>query len=122
MLILWTMYFINWRVAPKDPEINMKQLVAFIRKEFYHVFRDQRTLLILFGLPVVQIILFGFALNNEVKNIGITVLDNAHDIHSLQIIDRIATSSYFLVKEPVLNYADIEEKFKESSIKAALVF
>ena len=60
----------------------MKQLIAFIRKEFYHVFRDKRTLLILFGLPVVQIVLFGFALSSEVKNIGITILDNAHDNNS----------------------------------------
>jgi ABC-2 type transport system permease protein len=100
----------------------MKQLLAFIRKEFYHVFRDKRTLLILFGLPVVQIVLFGFALSSEVKNIGITVLDNAHDINSEQIINRIKTSSYFLVKEPVTHYADIEEKFKEGVIKCALVF
>src|SRR4051812_24823148 len=100
----------------------MKQLIAFIRKEFYHVFRDKRTLLILFGLPVVQIILFGFALNSEVKNIEITVLDNARDINSQQIIHRVETSSYFLMKEPVLNYASIEEKFKESSIKCALIF
>ena len=55
----------------------MKQLLAFIRKEFYHVFRDKRTLLILFGLPVIQILLFGFALSSEVKNIGIAIKDNA---------------------------------------------
>src|SRR4051812_36615721 len=100
----------------------MKQLLAFIKKEFYHVFRDKRTLLILFGLPVVQIVLFGFALSSEVKNIGITVLDNARDATSEQIVDRIKTSSYFLVKEPVLNYADIEEKFREGNIKCALIF
>ena len=100
----------------------MKQLLAFIRKEFYHVFRDKRTLLILFALPVVQIVLFGYALSNEVKNIGITILDNAHDNNSEQIVDRIKTSSYFLVREPVSNYADIEDRFKEGSIKCALLF
>src|SRR5436189_1441346 len=100
----------------------MKQLFAFIRKEFYHVFRDRRTLLILFGLPVVQIILFGFALNSEVKNIGITVLDLAHDHTSGEVINRIKASSYFQFKEPVLNYADIEEGFKEGNIKCALIF
>jgi ABC-2 type transport system permease protein len=100
----------------------MKQLFAFIRKEFYHVFRDRRTLLILFGLPVVQIILFGFALNNEVKNISITVLDKAHDNNSEQIINRIKASSYFRFQNPVLNYAEIEEQFKEGNIKCALVF
>src|SRR5436190_9477755 len=100
----------------------MKQLLAFIRKEFYHVFRDKRTLLILFGLPVVQIILFGFALNSEVKNINISVLDNAHDNNSGQIINRIKASSYFRFQEPVLNYGDIEERFKEGTIKCALIF
>ena len=100
----------------------MKQLLAFIRKEFYHVFRDKRTLLILFGLPVTQIVLFGFALSSEVKNIGIAVFDNAKDATSEQIVDRIKTSSYFLVKDPLLNYDEIEQKFKGGTIKCALVF
>jgi ABC-2 type transport system permease protein len=100
----------------------MKQLLAFIRKEFYHVFRDKRTLLILFALPVVQIVLFGYALSSEVKNIGITILDNAHDHHTEEIVNRIKTSSYFLVRDPVLHYADIEQKFKEGSIKCAVLF
>src|SRR5579862_851753 len=100
----------------------MKQLLAFIRKEFYHVFRDKKTLLILFGLPVVQIILFGFALSSEVKNIGITILDNAHDNNTEQIVNRIKTSSYFILKDPVQNYRDIEERFKEGSIKCAVIF
>ncbi len=100
----------------------MRQWLAFIRKEFYHVFRDRRTLLILFGLPVVQIVLFGFALSSEVKNIGITVLDNAHDLASEQITDRIGTSAYFLVRTPVRSYAEIEERFRDGSIKCALLF
>ena len=100
----------------------MRQWVAFIRKEFYHVFRDRRTLLILFGLPVVQIVLFGFALSSEVKNIGIAMLDNAHDHASEQVTDRIMTSSYFLVRPPVRSYAEIEERFRDGSIKCALLF
>ena len=100
----------------------MKQFIAFIQKEFYHVFRDKRTLLILFGLPVVQIVLFGFALSSEVKNIGITILDNAHDNNSQQIINRVRASSYFLFRDPVSSYSDIEEQFKEGHIKCALIF
>lgn len=97
------------------------QLLAFIKKEFYHVFRDRRTLLILFGLPVVQIILFGFALSSEVKNIGIAVQDNAGDIQSQQIISRLNASSYFLMKEPIYNYNEVEKRFKQGSIKCALI-
>lgn len=100
----------------------MKQLFAFIQKEFYHVFRDKRTLLILFGLPIVQITLFGFALSSEVKNIGITVLDNARDVQSEQIINKIQSSSYFKVKKPALNYKDIENSFRKGEIKCAILF
>ncbi len=100
----------------------MKQLFAFIRKEFYHVFRDKRTLLILFGLPIVQIVLFGFALSSEVKNIGIAVLDNAHDVQSQQIITKLQSSSYFHIKRPAKNYKDIEHRFKTGEIKCALLF
>ena len=100
----------------------MKRLGAFIRKEFYHVFRDRRTLLILFGLPIVQIVLFGFALSSEVKNIGVTIQDNAKDVHSQEIINRIRTSSYFSVKASVVNYKDIEERFKDGSVKCAIIF
>src|SRR6185436_13702265 len=60
--------------------------------------------------------------SSEVKNIGITVLDNAQDNNSEQIVNRIKSSSYFQVKEPVTNYAEIEEQFKEGNIKCALLF
>ncbi|TZF99201.1 ABC transporter permease (plasmid) [Chryseobacterium panacisoli] len=100
----------------------MKQLLAFIRKEFYHVFRDRRTLLILFGLPIVQIVLFGFALSSEVKNIGIAIQDNSGDVNSEQIIAKIQSSTYFKVEKPVFNYKDIENRFKEGTIKCVVIF
>ncbi len=86
------------------------------------MFRDKRTLLILFGLPIVQIVLFGFAMSSEVKNIGIAVLDNAGDVQSQQIITKIQSSPYFQVKRPALNYGDIEQRFKEGEIKCAILF
>ena len=100
----------------------MKQLIAFIRKEFYHVFRDRRTLLILFGIPIAQIVLFGQALSSEVKNISIAVLDEAHNVYTQQIQTQLASSTYFKVKDPLLNYSDIESYFREGTLKAALVF
>ena len=100
----------------------MKQLIAFIRKEFYHVFRDRRTLLILFGIPIAQILLFGQALSSEVKNISIAVLDEAHNTYTQQIQTQVAASPYFKVKEPLLNYDEIETQFKRGTLKAALLF
>ena len=104
------------------PSLDMKQLIAFIRKEFYHVFRDRRTLLILFGIPIAQIILFGQALSSEVKNIGIAVLDEANNTYSQEITHRLQASPYFKLKEPLLRYDQVEDQFKRGSIKAALIF
>ena len=104
------------------PPINMKQLIAFIRKEFYHVFRDRRTLLILFGIPIAQIILFGQALSSEVKNIGITVLDEANNTYSQEITHRLQASPYFKLKDPLFRYDQVEDQFKRGTIKAALIF
>jgi ABC-2 type transport system permease protein len=100
----------------------MKQLLVFIRKEFYHVFRDRRTLLIMFGLPVVQIVLFGYALTSEVKNAHIAIVDNAKDVSSQQIIVKIQASSYFTAERSLMGYGDIEKEFKKGVIKCALVF
>ena len=104
------------------PPINMKQLIAFIRKEFYHVFRDRRTLLILFGIPIAQIILFGQALSSEVKNIGIAVLDEANNTYSQEITHRLQASPYFKLKDPLYHYNQVEDQFKSGTIKAALIF
>ena len=104
------------------PSINMKQLIAFIRKEFYHVFRDRRTLLILFGIPIAQIILFGQALSSEVKNIGIAVLDEANNTYSQEITHRLQASPYFKLKDPLYHYNQVEDQFKRGTIKAALIF
>lgn len=99
----------------------MRQFLAFIKKEFYHVFRDRKTLLMLFGLPVVQIVLFGFALTNEIKNTRIVVLDYAKDEASQQIVNRLEASTYFDIQENLVDASQIEESFKEGKIKLAIV-
>jgi ABC-2 type transport system permease protein len=96
----------------------MKQFLVFVRKEFYHVFRDKRTLLILFGLPVMQILLFGYALTTEIKNAKIIIVDNAKDAASEKIITKISNSTYFTVEEGT----DIEAAFRKGDIRCAVVF
>ena len=100
----------------------MKQLGSFVRKEFYHVFRDWKTLLMLFGLPIVQIALFGFALTNEIKNANIVIVDNAHDNASRQLIDKIEGSRFFSVRKKLFSPQQIDAAFKEGTIKMAIVF
>ncbi len=55
----------------------MKAFLGFVKKEFYHIFRDRRSLIILFGMPIVQILLFGFAITNEINQVNIAILDRS---------------------------------------------
>ncbi|MFT3702447.1 MAG: ABC transporter permease [Agriterribacter sp.] len=100
----------------------MKQFLTFVRKEFYHVLRDRKTLLILFGMPVMQILIFGFALTNEVKNSRIVIMDQAKDMASQQITSMIEASRYFDIEKNILNHEQIDAAFKEGKIKMAVVF
>ena len=111
-----------WRAKQKGKQIEMKQLFSFIKKEFLHVFRDRKSLLMLFGLPVAQIILFGFALTNEIKNAKIVIADYSRDVATRQIIDKIEASEYFDIDKSLKSRDEIEEAFKEGKIKLAIIF
>src|ERR1035437_4581997 len=100
----------------------MKQLLSFIKKEFLQVFRDPKTLVMLFGMPVIQIVLFGFALTNEIKNANIVVVDNAKDLASQQIINKMEGSKFFHVEKALYNSSQIDAAFQEGKIKLAVVF
>ena len=100
----------------------MKQFNTFVKKEFAHVMRDRKTLLILFGMPIVQILIFGFALSNEVKKSKIIIMDNARDVASQQIIGKIEASNYFDIERFASNTNQIEAAFKKGRIKMAVIF
>jgi len=99
----------------------MKQFLLFVRKEFLHVIRDPKTLLVLFGIPVAQVLLFGFVLSNEIKDTRIIIVDYAHDVASQELTAKIEASRYFDIEKTVLTHQQIEQTFLEGKIKAALV-
>jgi len=100
----------------------MKRFIGFVTKEFYHIFRDKRTMFILFGMPIVQIMLFGFAITNEVNNVNIAVFDQSKDNETQQIINKISASPYFKIKNTITHEAQIESVFRTGKVKAVLVF
>lgn len=100
----------------------MNRFFAFVKKEFLHIFRDQRTLLILFGMPLVMVLLFGFALTNEIKNAKIAVLDFDHGQHSRQITDRLLSSGYFQLVSNLRSQRDVEATFRQGRVKLAVIF
>ncbi len=100
----------------------MRQFVFFIRKEFYHLLRDPRTMIILFGMPLMQILIFGFALTNEVKNSRIAILDNSKDPATQSIIQQLEASRYFDIVHVLSGNSELEPAFQEGKIKLAVVF
>lgn len=96
--------------------------LAFVKKEFHHILRDKRTMLILLVMPVVEILLFGFAISNEVKNVKVGVLDPSNDVLTRQLIDRIDASEYFTVTYILSTPHQMDEMFRLGKIDMALVF
>ena len=100
----------------------MDRFLAFVIKEFRHIYRDKRTMMILFGMPVIQVLLFGFVLTNEIKNAAIAVLDPGKDEASIALTNKLASSGYFRIERNLRSAADLEPAFRQGTIKLALVF
>jgi ABC-2 type transport system permease protein len=100
----------------------MKQFGAFILKEFRHIFRDARTMMILLGMPVIQIVLFGFAITTEVKNSRVAIYDPSKDNVTRAIVDRISTSEYFEIAEYMDDPAEITTLFREGKTGLVICF
>jgi ABC-2 type transport system permease protein len=102
--------------------MDYRQLFSFVKKEWAHIWRDKKTLLILFGLPIVQITIFGFALTNEVKNSRIGILDPSNDIATQRIIAQLDASKYFDIQQNLNSPNEIEPAFRSGKVRAVVVF
>jgi ABC-2 type transport system permease protein len=100
----------------------MKRFLGFVKKEFLHIFRDFRTLIILFGIPAAQILLFGYVVSNDIKNAGVAFLDLSKDEITQKISDKICSSGFFTRTENLLTYNDIDKVLRKSKTKAVFVF
>ncbi|MDD4759051.1 MAG: ABC transporter permease [Lascolabacillus sp.] len=100
----------------------MKQFIAFVDKEFRHIIRDSRTLLIIIGLPVVEILLFGFAINMEVQNIRVAFYDPVPDDFTTDIAERIKNNTYFTFLGYMQTMNDMEEALRKDKLDLAIVF
>jgi ABC-2 type transport system permease protein len=112
----------NSPATPPDKPTDMKeQFLAFVKKEWFHIWRDKKTLFILFGLPIVQIFIFGFALTNEIKNSRIAIVDLSRDASSQSLIQRIEASRYFDIEEQLSGADQADAAFKRGLIKLVVV-
>lgn len=100
----------------------MKQFLSFVRKEFYHIFRDHRTMLILLVMPIIMIILFGFAITTEVKDTQVAIYDPSRDIATQHIRDMFQANKYFTIARELSDPDEIDRVFKEGKINLVIVF
>lgn len=99
----------------------MKTYLAIFKKEVYHILRDTRTLFILIAMPIVQVLIFGYAVTNEFQDSKIAVLDMSHDQLSEELIHHIRASGHFIIDQVVLAEDEIDAIFKKGSVKMVLV-
>ena len=100
----------------------MKQFISFVRKEFYHIFRDARTTMILLLMPVILIILFGYAITTEIKRVPIAIFDQSRDELTLKMTDRLNASEYFELYTTVDSYEDAGALFRQGKVHVIVVF
>ncbi len=102
--------------------MRQSPFIVFVRKELYHILRDRWTTLILLGLPVVMLILFGFAISNEVKNARIVIVDPSQDESTRAIIEKLRENQYFILDQQLKSPEETERLFREGRIKMVVEF
>jgi ABC-2 type transport system permease protein len=100
----------------------MKRFLGFVKKEFLHIFRDFRTLIILFGIPTAQILIFGFVVSTDIKDAPVAFLDFSKDEVTEKISDKMCSSGFFRRVGNLQSYDEIDKVFKKGKVKAVIVF
>lgn len=100
----------------------MKQFFSFVIKEARHILRDKRTMLILFGMPVVMMLLFGFAISTDVKNVRTVVVLPHEDYKTQDVVEALGASEYFNIQYVVETPAEAESLFRHQKANMAIVF
>lgn len=96
--------------------------IQLIIKEAKHILRDKRTVMILFGMPIVMMILFGFAISTDIKNVRTVVVAASIDTQTRAIVDRLDASEYFSVVDIVATPSDAEAAIRNQKADMAIVF
>lgn len=99
----------------------MSVFQSLVKKEALHLLRDFRTIIVVLVMPVVLLLLFGFAISTEVNNVRVATVVEQHTDQTKQIIDRFRTNPYFTF-EGVVAYSDVEDLLRKGKVDATVVF
>lgn len=100
----------------------MNPFFSFVLKETKHILRDKRTMLMLFGMPIVMMLLFGFAVTNDVRNVRVVIVMSNADNATQQVADRLAASEYFTITKVVATPNEAEKAIRDQKADMAIVF
>lgn len=101
---------------------DTKLFLSFILKESRHILRDKRTMLVLFGMPVVLMLLFGFAISTEVKNVRTVIVTASMDNQTQKLVNALDASEYFIVTSQVGTPSEAERLIRNQEADIAVVF
>lgn len=101
--------------------MNRARLAAMIRKEFVQMRRDPATLRLMLAVPVMQLLIFGFAIRTDVRNLPTTVVDQSRTAQSRALMQRLTATGNFVMGEPAASYADALERIAKGQARAAFV-
>jgi ABC-2 type transport system permease protein len=107
---------------PREMNKSVARFISFVGKEFNHILRDTRTLMVLLVMPVVMIVLFGFALSTELKNVKVGVYTPSSDVFAQRLISRIDASEYFTVVLDASEKEELDAAFLNNNIEVAIIF
>lgn len=101
--------------------LSFRRIWAITRKEFLHIIHDSRTLALVFLMPILQLILYGYALNLEIQRVDMAVVDYSRSTASRHLIETFSGSKFFRLFELNENPSQVGTLFKERKAKVAMV-
>ncbi len=95
--------------------------LGFVRKEVFHVLRDWQTLLILLGLPLTQLLIFGYAVRTDVRDVRAAIVDPTPSAATRRLAERVDASEQLIVQRVTPLLRDVERNFRDQSVRQAIV-
>lgn len=115
-------FLLSWHDNPTDKVFSMKEFWSFIIKETQHIMRDRRTMMILFGMPIILMLIFGFAISTDVRNVRTIVVMSQIDHQTQRMINALDESEYFNVLYKVHTPAEAEQLIRNQKADMGIVF
>ena len=99
----------------------MRKVWFLAQKEFYHIIRDARSLMIAVAMPIMMTFLYGYAISLDINEIKLGIIDNDHTVVSRELAEKFYASGYFIPPNETPLALDVEESFKTGSANAVMI-